>query len=106
MFTTASIIGREFDFRLLGSLIDNLGEDQLLDAIDEAVSAQLIEEVSNRAERFQFSHALIQRTLAEEMTTTGRVRLHARTSCTATLWTAIPGFPFSELFRPRTGEYR
>ena len=78
VLTTASIIGREFDFRLLGSLIENIGEDQLLGAVDEAVSARSIEEVSNRAERFQFSHALIQQTLAEEMTTTRRVRLHVR----------------------------
>ena len=76
VLTTASIIGREFDFRLLGSLIENIGEDQLLGAVDEAVSARSIEEVSNRAERFQFSHALIQQTLAEEMTR--RVRLHVR----------------------------
>ena len=78
VLTTASVIGREFDYRLLGTLADNIGEDQLLAAVDEAVSAQLIEEVPNWTERFQFSHALIQQTLAEELTTTRRVRLHAR----------------------------
>ena len=78
VLATASIISREFDFRLLNALIGNMGEDRLLGAVDEAISAHLIEEVSNRAERFQFSHALIQQTLAEEMTTTRRVRLHAR----------------------------
>ena len=76
--TTASIIGREFDFRLLVILHGGMAEDQLLRAVDEAVSAHLIEEVSGRAERFQFSHALVQQTLAEELTTTRRVRLHAR----------------------------
>ena len=76
--TTASIIGREFDFRLLSSLADNISEDKLLGAADEAVAAQLIGEVPNRIERFQFTHALIQQTLAEELTTTRRVRLHAR----------------------------
>ena len=76
--TTASVIGREFDFRLLSSLADNMSEDKLLGAADEAVTAQLIEEVPNRIERFQFTHALIQQTLAEELTTTRRVRLHAR----------------------------
>ena len=78
VLTTASVIGRQFDFGLLRRLIDNIDEDRLLSAVDEAVSAQLIEEVSNRTERFQFSHALIQQTLAEELTTTRRVRLHAR----------------------------
>ncbi len=76
--TTASVIGREFDFRLLSSLTGDMSEDQLLGAVDEAVSAQLIEEIPNRIERFQFTHALIQQTLAEELTTTRRVRLHAR----------------------------
>jgi len=78
MLTTASIIGREFDFRLLIALSGGMSEDQLLEAVDEAVAAHLIEEVSNRAERFQFSHALVQQTLAEELTTTRRVRLHTR----------------------------
>ena len=76
--TTASIIGREFDFRLLDVLSEGRSEDQLLQVVDEAVSAHFIEEVSGRAERFQFNHALVQQTLAEELTTTRRVRLHAR----------------------------
>ncbi len=78
MLTTASIIGREFDFRLLIILSGGVSEDQLLQAVDEAASGHLIEEVSGQAKRFQFSHALIQQTLAEELTTTRRVRLHAR----------------------------
>lgn len=78
VLTTASIIGREFEFGLLGSLMGDIGEDQLLGAVDEASAARLIEEAPNRAERFQFSHALVQQTLAEEVTTTRRVRLHAR----------------------------
>ena len=45
VLTNASVIGREFDFRLLSTLSDNMSEDQLLGAIDEAVTAQLIEEV-------------------------------------------------------------
>ena len=52
-------------------------EEQGLAAIDEAVSARLIEEVPGGTERFQFSHALVQRTLADELTTPRRVRLHA-----------------------------
>ncbi len=78
VLTTASIIGREFEFGLLGSLMGDIGEDQLLGAVDEASAARLIEEAPNRAERFQFSHALVQQTLAEEVTTTRRVGLHAR----------------------------
>ena len=76
--TTASVIGREFDFRMLGALSEGITEDQLLEAIDEAVAAHLVEEMPDRTERYQFSHALIQQTLSEELTTSRRMRLHAR----------------------------
>ncbi|MCZ6867265.1 MAG: tetratricopeptide repeat protein, partial [Chloroflexi bacterium] len=78
VLTTASIIGREFDFRLLNVLCGGMSEDQLLQAVDEAVSGHLIEDVPGQIERYQFNHALIQQTLAEELTTSRRVRLHAR----------------------------
>ena len=80
VLTTASIIGREFDFRLLTILTGEISEDQLLQAVDEAVSAHLIEEVHGQRDRYQFSHALIQQTVADEVTTSRRVRLHARIS--------------------------
>ena len=78
VLTTASVIGREFDFRLLNILSGGMSEDQLLQAVDEAVSVHLIEDVPGQMERYQFSHALIQQTLAEEVTTSRGVRLHAR----------------------------
>ena len=78
VLTTASIIGREFDFRLLILLSGEVSEDQLLRAVDEGVSAHLIEDVRGQTNRYQFSHALIQQTLAEDLTTSRRVRLHGR----------------------------
>jgi DNA-binding CsgD family transcriptional regulator len=75
---TASIVGREFDFRLLISLMGDASEDQLLAAMDEAEGAHLIEQLPQTVSRYQFSHALIQETLFEELSTTRRVRLHAR----------------------------
>ncbi|MBQ12696.1 MAG: hypothetical protein CMJ45_14245 [Planctomyces sp.] len=78
VLTTASIIGREFDFRLLNLLSGEMSEDQLLRVIDEVVSFHLIEEVPSQMDRYQFTHALVQQTLAEEVTTSRRVRLHAR----------------------------
>ncbi len=77
VLTTASVIGRQFDYRLLDTVTGGMTEEQGLTAIDEAVSARLIEEVPGSTERFQFSHALVQRTLADELTTTRRVRLHS-----------------------------
>ena len=63
--TVASIIGREFDFRLLR-------------LVDEALEAHVIEELPQARERYQFSHALVQETLSEELSTSRKVRLHAR----------------------------
>ncbi|MFQ6030139.1 MAG: helix-turn-helix transcriptional regulator, partial [Dehalococcoidia bacterium] len=78
VLTTAAIIGREFEFELLSSLRSEITEEQLLDATEEAVGAQLIEETPGKLERYQFSHVLIQETLAEEVSAPRRVRLHAR----------------------------
>jgi predicted ATPase len=78
MLTTASVVGQEFEFRLLNSLMSDITEDQLLAAMDEAVEVQLIEELPNSVGLYQFTHALIQETLFEELSTTRRVRLHAR----------------------------
>ena len=78
MLTTASIIGRGFDFRLLSILSVGISEEKLLQAVEEAVYAHLIEDVRGQMDRYQFSHALIQQTLAEDVTTSRRVRIHAR----------------------------
>ncbi|MEE8158563.1 MAG: tetratricopeptide repeat protein, partial [Dehalococcoidia bacterium] len=78
MLTTASVVGRDFEFRLLISLMGDITEDQVLAAMDEAVEVQLIEELPNSVGLYQFTHALIQETLFEELSTTRRVRLHAR----------------------------
>ena len=78
VLTTASIIGREFDFRLLNILNGEIFEEQLLQSVEEAVSFHLIEEVPGRMDRYQFVHALVQQTLTEEVTTSRNVRLHAR----------------------------
>ncbi|MCZ6539555.1 MAG: LuxR C-terminal-related transcriptional regulator, partial [Chloroflexi bacterium] len=75
---TASVIGREFDFALLAELNQELSGDPLLDAIEEATLAGVVRVVSSPDERYGFTHALIQQTLAEELAAGRRVRLHAR----------------------------
>ncbi|MEE8045326.1 MAG: AAA family ATPase, partial [Dehalococcoidia bacterium] len=75
---TASVIGREFDFALLAALNPNTDDEDLLDLIEEAIAAATVREVHGRAERYEFTHALIEQTLTEELTTGRRVRLHAR----------------------------
>ena len=76
--TTASVIGREFTLEHLAPLIEDITEDRLLDVLEEALSARVIEELPRTAGRYQFTHALIQETLAGELSTTRKVRLHAR----------------------------
>ena len=76
--TVASAIGREFELDQLDRLIDDLSEDALLEALDEALAAHLVEELPGDAGRYQFTHALIQGTLADELSRTRRARLHAR----------------------------
>jgi predicted ATPase len=82
VLTTASIIGREFDFRLLASLSGGGTEDRALEpleqALEEALAARVIEEPPEMMGRYQFTHALIQETLTQELSTTRRARLHAR----------------------------
>ena len=75
--TTASIIGREFELKLLAALLDDVGEDQLLIAVEEALAARIIEEMPASPTSYQFSHALIQETLAGELSAARRARLHA-----------------------------
>lgn len=77
VLSTAAVIGREFELGLLGRVVGREPDD-LLDLLDAAVEAAVIEEVPNRAERFTFSHGLIQRTLYEHLGATRRGRLHRR----------------------------
>ncbi|MFQ6028388.1 MAG: AAA family ATPase, partial [Dehalococcoidia bacterium] len=78
VLTTASVIGREFDFSLLGALNSEMPEEQLLAVIDEALAAGLVGELPDGSERYQFSHALIQDTLSQELSNSRKVRLHAQ----------------------------
>ena len=76
--TIASVIGRGFGLDQLRPLVEDTTEDRLLETLEEALTARVIEELPRTVGRYQFSHALMQQTLVEELTTTRRVRLHAR----------------------------
>ncbi len=70
--TVASVVGREFEFNTLKALNANVTEDGLLQALDEALQSRMIEELPGIAERYQFSHALIQDTLISELSNSRR----------------------------------
>ena len=76
--TVAAVVGREFSLEQLKPLTEDLTEGQLLEALEAALAARVIEEIPQVVGRYQFTHALIQETLVEEITTTRRARLHAR----------------------------
>src|SRR5262249_60028063 len=73
----AAVIGRQFDVPLLAKIAET-SEDAVLDALDEATAAALVNEVPGSAETFTFRHALIRTTLYEELSATRRGRLHPR----------------------------
>ena len=71
----AAVLGREFDLDLVGA-VTGVDEDELLDAVDAASRARLIEEVE--ADRFRFTHALVRTTLYDELSASRRRRMHRR----------------------------
>ncbi len=74
---TAAVIGREFDLELL-AVTDGTDEDELIDLLEAAVGAELLDVVPRAADRFSFAHALIEHTLYEEITPSRRQRIHRR----------------------------
>ena len=76
--TVASVIGREFTMAQLNPLVEEVTEDRLFELLEETLAARVIEELPQSVGRFQFTHALIQETLSQELSTTRKVRLHAR----------------------------
>ena len=70
----AAVQGRDFDLGVLERVTD-LTSDQVLDAIDEAIAAGLVEPLPE-ADRFRFAHALVRDTLYGELTTSRRIRAH------------------------------
>jgi DNA-binding SARP family transcriptional activator len=71
----ASVVGREFDLRLLACVAD-LSEDLLLEALGDAVVARVVTEVPGGAGRLRFAHVLIRDTLYPGLTIASRIKLH------------------------------
>ena len=77
VLTNAAAIGRTFSGEVLGRLLDDVPEDQLLGALEEALAAAVIEAAAEPGS-YQFSHALIRETLYDEIPAVRRARLHLR----------------------------
>jgi len=78
VLTIASVIGLEFTLDQLRAIVEDTTEGQLLDVLDEGLAARVIEELHEQVGLYQFTHALIEETLSDELTLTRRVRVHAR----------------------------
>ena len=95
--TLAAVIGRSFDLELLTHVAET-DESRLLDQLEAAVAASLLEESTEQVGRFRFAHALINQTLYEGLGATRRARMHQRVAqALEELYGADPGERLGEL---------
>jgi len=71
----AAVVGPEFELAVV-RVAGDLGEDELLGAIEEAAAGRLVLEVS--ATRYRFAHALVRATLYETLSAARQATLHRR----------------------------
>ncbi len=71
----AALIGRDFDLQILLATT-SLDEDTVIDLLDAAVSAGLLDESPTVPGRFSFVHALLRSTLEDELGLTRRAMVH------------------------------
>jgi tetratricopeptide (TPR) repeat protein len=74
----AAVLGKTFTIDALTAATEGENENKLLDALDEAVAAQLL--AADRDETFVFTHDKIREVLYEELNPIRRRRLHLRTA--------------------------
>ncbi len=74
ILAVAAVIGRAFTLDVLMRASQPRTEETVLDALDEALTAHIIEETT--PELYQFTHALVRVTLYDELRTSQRRRLH------------------------------
>ena len=63
ILSIASVIGRTFELEVVAGVTEGLSEDRVLELLERAMAAGIIEEVEDSTERYRFSHVLIQETL-------------------------------------------
>jgi DNA-binding SARP family transcriptional activator/tetratricopeptide (TPR) repeat protein len=75
VLSTASVIGRDFDLDLLAETTQ-VDEDELIDLLEGAQHAAVVDEFPDSPGRYTFSHALVQHTLYEDLGAARRTRIH------------------------------
>ncbi len=97
LLTLAAVIGRSFEVELLAALAE-LDETRLLDQLEAAVAALVLDESTERVGSFRFIHALINQTLYRGLGATRRARMHQRVAqAFEALYGADPGEHLAEL---------
>jgi DNA-binding CsgD family transcriptional regulator len=77
MLSVAAIFTQGFDFQLLREMTD-LAEDDLLDAIDDALASDFLRPTDRRPEHYDFAHAIVRESIAANWSPSRRARLHRR----------------------------
>lgn len=77
VLSQASVVGQDFELDVL-ALSSETSEDDVLDVLDEAIAASLVREQADASGRYRFAHALVRRTLYEDLGPTRRARAHRR----------------------------
>jgi class 3 adenylate cyclase/tetratricopeptide (TPR) repeat protein len=75
VLAAAAVVGREFDFETLLAT-SGASESVVVDVLESAASARLIEEAA--PDRYRFAHALVEATLLGDTLSARRFRLHRR----------------------------
>jgi DNA-binding SARP family transcriptional activator len=77
LLVLASVLGREFDLEVLARMA-GASEDDVLDVLDEALSARVASDVPGEPDRLRFAHVLIRDTLYDGLSAARRASLHRR----------------------------
>jgi tetratricopeptide (TPR) repeat protein len=75
LLVLAAVLGRDFSLDALARL-GGVSQEELLDVLDEAMTARVVSELPGAPGRLRFAHVLIRDTLYEELTTVRRIQLH------------------------------
>jgi class 3 adenylate cyclase len=71
----AAVAGQDFELDVVTAVTES-GEEGVIDALEAARVAGLIDELGGAPVRYRFSHALVQQTLLDEIPTARRLRLN------------------------------
>jgi class 3 adenylate cyclase len=71
----AAVAGQDFELDVIAAVIGD-ADERVIDALEAARIAGLLDELGGAPVRYRFSHALVQQTLLDEIPTARRLRVH------------------------------